>query len=148
MATKKDDAENAGQAAAAKVGEQKAAVVDDVAKDLAKDAVRQEAQLATGNESTTEDISQWANLQIEANKIDYILDFGLEALKKAIDPKAERPIPEEYIAGALALERNGKNRTDFVKAYKDRLGIKDVSKELPQAGGPDYTNDVSSVSDL
>lgn len=145
---KKDESELAGKIAADKVGEKKAQVTDEVATDLAKDAVKQEAKLSTGNESETVETSQWGNVSIEANKIDYLLDFGLEALKKAVDPKAEKPLPEEYVAGALALERNGKNRTDFVKVYKDRLGIKDIAKELPQAGGPDYTNDVTQVSNL
>lgn len=82
------------------------------------------------------------------NQIEHLTDLGLDGLKEAIDPKKDEPLAEETIAKLLILERNGKNRTDFVKLMMDRLKIKDIRKELPQAGGPDYTNDVSAVSKL
>ncbi|WDA36406.1 hypothetical protein [Sphingobium sp. YC-XJ3] len=82
------------------------------------------------------------------NQLEPLTDLGLEGLEAAIDPKKDDPLPEESIAKLLILERNGKNRTDFVKLLMDRLKIKDIRKELPQAGGPDYTNDVSAVSKL
>lgn len=82
------------------------------------------------------------------NLLEPLTDLGLEGLKAAIDPKKDGALSEEVIAKLLILERNGKNRTDFVKLMMDRLKIKDIRKELPQAGGPDYTNDVSAVSSL
>jgi hypothetical protein len=74
------------------------------------------------------------------------VNASLDTLKKAIDEKDG--IPENKIAGLLILERNGQNRTEFVKAMVKRLGIKDLKKELPQAGGPDYTNDQTALSAL
>lgn len=82
------------------------------------------------------------------NQLEELTDLGLEGLKAAIDPKKPNPLPEEDIANLLVLERNGKNRTDFVNLLIDRLKIKDLSTELPHAGGPDYTNDVSAVTKL
>lgn len=85
---------------------------------------------------------------IGTNLLEPLTGLGLEGLKAAIDPKKDDALSEEVIANLLILERNGKNRTDFVKLLMDRLKIKDIRKELPQAGGPDYTNDVSAVSKL
>ncbi|EPR09766.1 hypothetical protein M527_06460 [Sphingobium indicum IP26] len=109
--------------------------------------------------ATTQDIDQQKGDAPEAgrftqvnvdgtNQIEHLTDLGLDGLKEAIDPKKDEPLAEEVIAKLLILERNGKNRTDFVKLMMDRLKIKDIRKELPQAGGPDYTNDVSAVSKL
>lgn len=85
------------------------------------------------------------------NQIEHLTDLGIDALEKAIDPKSDNPLDENVVANLLALERNGKNRTDFVKLLMKRLGIKDyeqLNKDIPWAGGPDYTNDVSAVSKL
>lgn len=85
---------------------------------------------------------------IGTNQIEHLTEMGLDALKEAVDPKKDGALSEEVIANLLILERNGKNRTDFVKLLMDRLKIKDIRKELPQAGGPDYTNDVTAISKL
>lgn len=85
---------------------------------------------------------------IGTNLIEPLTDLGLEALTGAIDPKNDNGLAEDVIANLLILERNGKNRTDFVKLLMERLSIKDIRKELPQAGGPDYTNDVTAISKL
>lgn len=82
------------------------------------------------------------------NQIEHLTKLGLEGLKDAVDPKKDEPLSEETVAKLLILERNGQNRTDFVKLLMDRLKIKDIRKELPQAGGPDWTNDISAVSSL
>lgn len=89
---------------------------------------------------------QWHGMD-EIQQYADIIDLGIDEFEKVIAGKTDREIPEEKIAGLFALERNGKNRTPYVKALMKRLGIKDVS-EVPQAGGPDYTNDITSVSKL
>lgn len=76
-----------------------------------------------------------------------IIDLGLDEFKKVIAGKTDRQVPEAKRAGLLALERNGKNRTDYVKALLASLPIDDPY-EVPGAGGPDYTNDVTAVSKL
>lgn len=77
-----------------------------------------------------------------------IIDLGLTEFKKVIGGKTERQVPEEKRAGLLALERNGKNRTDYVKVLLDSLPNTDSPYEIPGAGGPDYTNDTTSISKL
>lgn len=87
------------------------------------------------------EIMQWA----------YYVDFDLNALKAALDPKADNAIPDNKVAGLLGLERGGKNRTQFVKAYMDRLRIANPKLKSPYdvtSAGPAFTNDTSSVSDL
>lgn len=74
-----------------------------------------------------------------------LLHQGVEAFEAAIAEDAPSPIPEEKVYGLLALERNGQNRTPFVQAAIQRLGLK--ANELP-GGGPGYTNDVRPISDL
>lgn len=95
----------------------------------------------------SEDGPRFVNV-IGTNQIEHLTDLGIEALKAAVDPKKDDALDEQVIANVLILERNGKNRTAFVKLLMDRLKIKDIRKELPQAGGPDYTNDVSELSKL
>lgn len=142
---KKTDADNAGKAAADKVGDQKQAVVNEVAKDLAKDAVKAEAQLSTGNESDVIETNRWLGSD-EMNGWEDYLDHSPEQLTKEV--AKDGPVPEEKVAGLLILERNGRNRTEYVKLLMKRLGIKDLTKELPQAGGPGYTNDTTNLSEL
>lgn len=137
--------ENAGKVAAEKVGEKKDSVVNEVATDLAKDAVKAEAQLSTGNEADTVEVNKWHGSD-EMNLWAHLLDLSPDGLKDAVRKKGG--IPEEKVAGLLILERNGQNRTTYVKLLKDRLGIDDILKELPQAGGPGFTNDTTNLSDL
>lgn len=81
------------------------------------------------------------------------LDLGVYAFENliAVKPgkedrnKGEQSIPDEKVYGLLALERNGQNRTPYVKAMMKRLKLK--ADELP-GGGPSYTNDVTNITDL
>lgn len=87
------------------------------------------------------EIMQWA----------HYVDFDLDALKAALDPKADNAIPDNKVAGLLGLERGGKNRTAFVKVYMDRLRIGNPKLKSPYdvtSAGPPYTNDVSNVTKL
>lgn len=142
---KKDEAVLAGKEAADKVGEKKPQVTDKVAEELAVEAVKSEAKLSTGNESETETVNRWHGAE-EINGWEHYLELSPDGLKDAVDKKDG--IPEEKVAGLLILERNGKNRTEYVKLLMKRLGIKDIVKELPQAGGPGYTHDATNLSEL
>lgn len=129
------------------VGEKKETtkVKTEAADQLAKEAVMEEARMDTGTtgEPTadpflgSDEIMMWS----------HVVDLGLEAFEAAIAKDAEHPIPENKIAGIYKLERNGQNRTPYVKALRSRLGLKS-GEDVPGAGGPDYTNDVSQVSAL
>lgn len=78
-----------------------------------------------------------------------LLSLGIEEFKAAIDAKADDPVPEEKVVGLLRLERNGQNRTSYVRAAMARLGLKtkeDLYRVSP--GGPDYTNDTTPITKL
>lgn len=150
MTTKKPAEVDNGKAVADQVGENKqdAGVQAEVAKELAKDALEQEARTSTGTEGEIDPAAtRWIGSD-EIQQFAYLVEenASLDALKKAIDK--EDGIPENKVAGLLILERNGQNRTEFVRAMVKRLGIKDLKSELPQAGGPDYTIDTTSLSAL
>ncbi len=123
--------------------EQKAAEKEGV-----KEAYKQSARTNFATRSATEteyagdkwpdrhEIMQWAGL----------IDLGLEAFEAAVAEDAEPAIPESKVAGLLELERSGKNRTEYVRALCERLGVKSPL-EVTNAG-PGHTNDVSSINDL
>lgn len=73
------------------------------------------------------------------------LRLGVDEFEAAIAEDADAPIPAEKVYGLLALERNGQNRTAYVRAMMKRLGLK--ADELP-GGGPGYTNDTTPISKL
>ena len=82
-----------------------------------------------------DDIMQWA----------YYLEHPVDAFTDEITAKGDAAIPEGKVYGLLALERNGQNRTPYVKAMMKRLGI--TKDELP-GGGPAHTNDVTPTTAL
>lgn len=83
-----------------------------------------------------DEIQPWASL----------LDLGVEAFEAKIAIKSgdAGSVPDEKVFGLLNLERNGKNRTPYVKAMVSRIDLK--RDEIP--GSTDYTNDLTSLSDL
>lgn len=136
------------KSAADLVGEKKAEVKDEAATEVAKEAVKAEIALDTGTTPDadapvveqylgSDEIMMWA----------HIVELGLDAFKEAIDPDADHPVPDDKIAGIYKLERNGQNRTPYVAALRARLGLK-KGDDVPGAGGPDYTNDITQVSAL
>lgn len=72
------------------------------------------------------------------------LEYGVTEFEKFAADK-NNGVPENKLYGLLALERNGQNRTPYVKALMKRLGVK--ADELP-GGGPGFTNDVTNITDL
>lgn len=124
----------------------------DATKQGLKDAVAEKAKIASaefdglpGDPPSTQylnadEIQQWAHL----------LDLGVSAFEDKVSLKADKDgsVPDEKVYGLLALERNGQNRTPYVKAMVNRLGlkVKDAS-DLP-GGGPDYTHDLTTITDL
>ncbi|KQP36130.1 hypothetical protein [Pseudorhodoferax sp. Leaf274] len=82
------------------------------------------------------EIMQWSHL----------VDLGLDAFKDAIKPDAEPLVPEGKVAGLMELERSGKNRTEYVKALCDRLGVSSPLEVT--SAGPGHTNDVTAVNPI
>jgi len=83
----------------------------------------------------------------ETNLIAFHLERGPDAFADLIKGNAKDAgeLTDTQVYGLLALERNGKNRTPYVKAMMKRLKLK--ADELP-GGGPAYTNDMTSITDL
>lgn len=73
-----------------------------------------------------------------------ILDLDLEAFNERVEKGGS--LPEEKVAGLLSLERAGKNRTPYVNALMQRLGV-DHPGEVTNAG-PGYTVDVTQLKPL
>lgn len=88
---------------------------------------------------------QFTYSDAHTNMIDGMLALGPDELKAAVDEKAPAPLSDDQVANLLKLERNGPNRTPHVKILCDRLKVKSPL-EVPGAGGPGYTNDVTNVS--
>lgn len=84
-----------------------------------------------------DEIMPWADL----------INLGVDEFENRVakHPEGFDPIPDAKVYGLLALERNGQNRTPYVKAMMKRLHLK--ADELP-GGGPDYTNDVTNITKL
>lgn len=138
MTTKND------KPAAEMVSEVKDSVKREAAKEVAKDIVKDEIALSTGTESDAEPGRQWHGWE-ETNLYADLLDLGLDAFKDAINPKSDRAVPEEKVYGLLALERNGRNRTEYVRLMAKQLKLK--PEEFP-GGGPGYTNDITNLTEL
>ncbi|WP_343518098.1 hypothetical protein [Sphingomonas sp.] len=131
-----------------------AAEVKAAQKEGVKENVKQytRARLAadTGTDGDIEETAKRDQMRVPADLnttfIAPLLNLGLDEFKDRVAEKAKEPLDENTVKGLLALERNGKNRTDYVQALMKRLGVKtpyDVAN-----GGPGYTNDVTSVSAL
>lgn len=111
-------------------------------KEIAKDAHR---ALTDGVLPGEPPARQWLGSD-EIQPWSHNLDYGVDEFEKKVAlSNKEDPIPDEKVYGLLALERNGKNRTPYVKAMMKRLKLK--ADELP-GGGPAYTNDLTSITDL
>lgn len=105
----------------------------------------------SGTTGDTEDLAEAARLRVapdlQSTVLAPLLDLPLDTLvERMSNDKVAGFIGFEDVKGLLHLERSGKNRTPYVQAMCERLGIKDP-RDVTSAG-PAYTNDVSNVSDL
>ncbi len=83
----------------------------------------------------------------QSQQIAHLLGLGPDAFADLINDTDEATgLSDTNVYGLLALERNGQNRTEYVKAMIKRLDLK-PEDGLP-GGGPGYTNDIHPVSDL
>lgn len=118
------------------------------ARDAEKEAGKAAYKYATDGNLPGEEPRgrQFIGYDANTNQIAPLLGLGVDEFTAAIAEDAPVPLAEETVYGLLALERNGQNRTDYVKACIARLGL---TKDDPlPGGGPGYTNDIHPVSDL
>jgi hypothetical protein len=111
-----------------------------------KESAKQAVELSTGTETNETEAPRFLGSD-EIMLYADLVDLGIEQFKELVAEGGDRNLSEEKVAGLLKLERNGKNRTEYVKALCKRLGIKDP-REVPGAGGPDYTVDVTPLTKL
>jgi len=84
----------------------------------------------------------------ESQQYAYLLDYGVAQFERLVAGKEDFKPSDVQLAGLLNLERNGQNRTPYVRALMKKLGLK--TDDLPEIapGGPSYTNDLTAISDL
>ncbi len=124
-------------------------------KEGALDAVKEGAKRAvavdTGTTADPDDAGKAEEMRVSADFNSTfaapLLDLPLDALvKRMTNDKVPDPIDFETSKGLLALERSGRNRTDYVKALCGRLGVKSPFEVT--SAGPAYTNDTTNVTAL
>ncbi len=129
--------------------------IKDAQKDGALEAIKDGAQKAAVTDSGTpgdpETSAQAERFRVSPSLnttfIAALLDLSSDELKRRLkDDKAADFIEFENAKGLLALERAGKNRTDYVRVLCDAIGVKSPTEVT--TAGPAYTNDVSSISEL
>ena len=129
--------------------------IADAKEEGALDAYREGGRTAvladTGTTGDTEAMADAERLRVaadlESTVIAPLLDLPLEMLvRRMTNDKVPDQIGFETVKGLLHLERSGQNRTGYVKAFCNRLGIDDP-REVTSAG-PAYTNDETSLSHL
>jgi hypothetical protein len=126
----------------AEVAKARAEGVTEAIKEDAKDAYR---YADNGLPAGEPPVNQFLGSDSHSNMIDGMLALGPDELAAAVSDDAPVPMTDDQVANLLKLERNGPNRTLQVKILCERLGV-DSPYEVPGAGGPAYTNDVSNVS--
>lgn len=118
-------------------------------KEGVKQAYAQSAQTNFHTRSATESYDSQVDRWPDRHEImpwAGLVDLGLDAFKEAIAEDAKNPIPESKVAGLVEIERSGKNRTEYVKALCDRLGV--ASPMEVTSAGPGFTNDVTEVNTI
>lgn len=112
------------------------------AQEIAKDTHR---FLTDGNLPNAPTMDHRFHGHDEIQQYAHNLDVGADELEKRLKAKDDSAIPDNKAYGLLALERNGRNRTEHVKLLMKHLKLK--ADELP-GGGPAYTNDTTNLSKL
>lgn len=118
-------------------------------KDGLKAAYAQSAQTTFATQSATEspdyEGDRWPDRH-DIMRWEPTLSLGLDEFKAAVADDAEPAIPESKVAGLMELERSGKNRTEYVAALCERLGVKSPLEVT--SAGPGHTNDVTAVNKI
>lgn len=113
-----------------------------------KNALTRSAETNFATKSETETDSggdRWPDRH-EIMRWAHMVDLELDAFKEAISPDNPAPVPEGKVAGLMELERSGKNRTEYVAAMCERLGVSSPLEVT--SAGPGHTNDVTAVNKI
>lgn len=129
--------------------------IEDARKEGALEAFREGGKSAaladTGTQGDPEAMAEAESKRISPDQnttfIAPLLDLSLDALvPRLTNDKVPDPISLETAKGLLALERAGRNRTGYVRALCERIGVDSPVEVTP--AGPPYTNDETSISEL
>ena len=127
-----------------------AAEINEAEKQGVKNAMTQSAQTNFATQTATENNDEYAGDRWpdrhEIMQWAHMVDLGLDEFKAAIKDGAVPYVPEGKVAGLLELERSGKNRTEYVRALCQRLGVKSPTEVT--GAGPGHTNDVTSLTKI
>lgn len=116
-------------------------------KEGAKEAEKETGEamyrmLTDGQSPGMPGVNPYPNME-QVQRQSFYLEMGVEEFEKHV---ADTALAEDTVAGLLALERAGQNRTPYVKALCKRLKVK--SPYEVTSAGPDYTNDVTPTTKL
>jgi hypothetical protein len=129
--------------------------VEDAKRDGALDQVREAGKAAvladTGTTGDPDTVAEAQHLRVapdlQSTTIAPLLDLPLDTLVQRLsNDKVQGHIDFETAKGLLHLERSGQNRTEYVKALMNRIGVDDP-RDVTTAG-PGYTNDVTALNHL
>lgn len=129
--------------------------VEDARREGALDQLREGGRRAvladTGTQGDLEAMAEAERKRISPDQnttfLAPLLDLPLDTLvPRLTNDKVPDPIPLEAAKGLLALERAGRNRTGYVRALCERIGV-DSPVEVTSAGPP-YTNDETAITEL
>jgi hypothetical protein len=147
--TKKNEVELAAGVTATK------SEIEDAKHDGALDQVRDSGRAAvladTGTTGDPDTVAEAQRLRVSpdfhSTTFAPLLDLPLDTLvQRLTNDKVQGHIDFETAKGLLALERAGRNRTEYVNALLNRIGVDDP-REVTSAG-PGYTNDVTALNHL
>jgi hypothetical protein len=119
--------------------------------DAVRDGGRAAVATDTGTTSDIEAAAEAANLRVAPDLnttfLAPLLDLPAADLSRRLtNEKLDDHIPFENAKGLLALERAGRNRTDYVQVLCKALGVDDP--RVVTSAGPAYTNDTSQLTHL
>ncbi len=128
--------------------------VADAKKEGALDYIKdgQKAAMAsdtgtTGNaEESAERLRKQIAPDLNTTFIAGLLDLAPSEFTRRLKPKEDDAIDFETAKGLMALERSGRNRTNYVKALLVAIDAK--SPYEVTSAGPPYTNDESNITEL
>lgn len=127
-------------------GAQKEGALDYV-KEGGKRAMAADTGTASDADKSAEQQAKQVPADFQSTFIAPLLDLSVEELEDRLtNDKAASPIPNEHARGLLALERSGRNRTDWVKMLCKVIGVKSPTEVT--TAGPAYTNDTTSITAL
>lgn len=120
--------------------------VTDYIKEGSKNAMVADTGTTGDADEMAERLSKQVSPDLNTTFIAPLLNLSVDDLKKRFDPKQPGFVDFEHAKGLLALERAGRNRTEYVQLLCKQIGVK--SPYEVTSAGPAFTNDVTAITTL